>query len=122
MTSHSFVSTGRTDSRRQCASCEMRVRYGDPKPNDTWATRLRLTQESINLLLVAAAEYRDLSGEMDDPESAVSFVDWITLTALGRETGVRPDHDGGVGGTREDRHPFPLPLAELPGKARRVAS
>lgn len=121
---NNWVRTGRIDSRRLCASCESRVLYGDPRPGDTWAARLRLTREQLDLLLCAAAEFIEAGDG-----SAVEFVDWISGTVLGQPV-IRTDHDGAPprsesGGfarhaSYNHRHPFVLPQAELSPKIRKV--
>jgi hypothetical protein len=112
------VQTGRTlpRSRYECHSCHLRNAVGTPKTLDTWAMRLHgvpLTDEQMDLLLVAAAEFRDLCDACrncdhrdhltvcryrDDDEAppcgcvryepsgwanAVAFVDWLRPDALG---------------------------------------
>lgn len=116
-----WVKTGRIDSRRRCAGCNARIKLGDPAPTDTWPHRLHLTDEELDLLLVAAADYRDLAAEVGEPESAVSFADW--LAGVSRQSGVHVEHDGAPArnesGTLSDRaskhrHPDPLPVWTMP--------
>jgi hypothetical protein len=81
------VQTGRTlpRSRYECHSCQLRNAVGTPKSLDTWAMRLHgapLTSEQVDLLLVAAAEFRDLCEESGEYADAVSFVDWVRPDAL----------------------------------------
>jgi hypothetical protein len=78
------VETGRKLQRtpRRCEGCEARLTIGDPKPNGAWAQRLKLTPEQVDLLLIAAAEYRDLCDEAGEYQEAVAFVDWVSVDAL----------------------------------------
>ena len=63
------VQTGRTLPRErsyECHSCHLRNAMGVPKPLSTWPARIHavpLTEEQWELLLVAAAEFRDLCDE-----------------------------------------------------------
>ena len=125
MTNYGWVRTGRVDTRKVCTACGARIRLGEPKPTSTWPARLHLTDEQLNLLLVAAAEFVELG-----PESAVAFVDWVT--GVSRQSGIVGDHDGapprhesgGFAGHAHynHRHPFPLPEASLPRGWRREQS
>lgn len=79
--------TGRTNGPAHrdslCHSCEARVKIGEPRARPLWAQRLRLTAEQHDLLLVAAAEYAELSDEAGEYELAVEFVDWIRPDVVG---------------------------------------
>ncbi len=77
------ILTGRTEARRQlCASCRVRIKVGEPRALDSWPTRLNLSQTQVDLLLVAAAEFRDLSDDAGEYADAVAFVDWMAPDAL----------------------------------------
>lgn len=81
---------GRTETGRiyprsrtyQCESCKVRNAIGEPRASDTWPARLHLTEVQLDLLLVAAAEFRDLSIEAGEPVNAIAFLDWIRPDAL----------------------------------------
>jgi hypothetical protein len=75
---------GRTLGRtwQLCAGCGGRVAIGEPKAGENWPARLELSREQIADLLVAAAEYRDLTAAAGEYESAVDFVDWMSVDAL----------------------------------------
>ncbi len=70
---------GRTLPRRtyQCASCGARAAVGEPKGIDSWPPSVKLSSAQVRLLLVAAAEYRDLAEDAGEYEHAVQFVDWV---------------------------------------------
>jgi hypothetical protein len=80
--------TGRHLPRRkyECESCQVHRAIGAPKAGDTpnWPAKLNLSQHQIDQLLIAAAEYRDLSEEAGEYESVVAFVDWLAPDALRR--------------------------------------
>jgi hypothetical protein len=85
------ATTGRTLARTNnyvCESCKVRRALGEPKPNDSWAQRLHLTQLQIDLLLLAATEFELLSEDAGTVSNAVDFVDWCAPDALDE---VRPD-------------------------------
>jgi hypothetical protein len=117
-----WVKTGRVDSRRACLSCQARIRLGEPHPTSNWAERLRLTKEQTDLLLVAAAEFSELSEEAGEYALAVTYVDWVA--GVLRQSGIRFEADGAPprneSGTAADvrqmrhRHPDPIPFAPLP--------
>ena len=120
---------GRIDARKfRCPGCDARMMYGEPRPNLTWPVRLRLDPETADLLLVAAAEFSELSAEAGEYESAVAFIDWVGgVTRLRIHNTAGPDHDGApprseAGGPghppSQQRHPFPIPVVELPRKLR----
>lgn len=135
MTEKGAVLTGRISDRgRLCAGCGERIKLGTPKPSSAWAARLRLTPEQVDLLLVAAAEYAEASDEVGEYESAVEFVDWVRLDALGLVSLDPPTIDGiskpevytaakgEKGGLRKynHRHPDPIPYIPLSGSMRRI--
>jgi hypothetical protein len=63
-------------SSHLCAGCGGRITIGDPKAVELWPlTNLNKVQRK--LLLVGAAEYRDLCDEEGEYESAIQFVDWL---------------------------------------------
>jgi hypothetical protein len=118
-----WVKTGRIDTRRYCMGCQARIRLGDPLPTAQWPERLRLTKEQTDLLLVAAAEFSELSEEAGEYALAVAYVDW--LVGVTRQSGVQVTHDGSPSRTMTGevasnvsnavhRHPDPIPFAELP--------
>jgi hypothetical protein len=121
------TTTGRTFARRaRCPSCDARQQFGEPKISGTWPARLRLTQEQIDLLLVAAAEFRDICDELGEYEEVVGFVDWIAPDALGKVSGkvieaegVAIMEGGFISGSMSYRHTSPDPLPVMP---RRKAS
>jgi hypothetical protein len=80
--------TGRHLPRRkyECESCQVHRAIGPPKAGDSpmWPAKLNLSQFQIDQLLIAAAEYRDLSEEAGEYESVVAFVDWLAPDALKR--------------------------------------
>lgn len=76
------VTTGRTDTRRLCLSCEARVKYGDPRNSEAWVARLQLNPEQVDLILLAAREYDLLCEEAGERSTAVEFTDWIRPDAL----------------------------------------
>lgn len=125
------VVTGRTDIRRYCLGCDQRIKIGEPHGSEQWPTRLRLSREQYDLLLVAAAEFSDLSQKADDPESSVAFLDWVSVDALGTRTHTFPEAEGAppvkeLSGYSKrpgtvHREPFPLPLADLPFRRRGVS-
>lgn len=72
--------TGRLKARTRplyCESCGVRRTIGEPKARDTWTSRLTLTPEEHDWLLVAAAEFEELSEDAQTVSNAVDFVDWI---------------------------------------------
>lgn len=80
MSTHSTtLIPGRTLTRAsdRCHSCNARKTVGDPKAIDSWPPSVTLAPAQIRLLLVAAAEYRDLTEESGEYEHAVQFVDWV---------------------------------------------
>lgn len=74
--------TGRERTRWICPGCDQRIYLGEPKAIGSWAQRLHLSREQYDLLLMAAAEYRDLSDAAGEYESVVSFVEWVSVDAL----------------------------------------
>lgn len=48
---------------RTCHSCNIRIEFGEPKAGDAWTSQLWLTKQEFDLLLVAAAEYREINAE-----------------------------------------------------------
>jgi len=98
------VETGRTLPRSrtyQCHSCGIRNAVGEPKALDTWPARLHIERHQIDLLLAAAAEFRDLCDEAGEYADAVSFVDW-----------VRPDALSAAYSSPVKAEPAPVTLAE----------
>lgn len=69
-------------SSRLCESCGVRLTIGEPKATDYWPQRLALTKPQVDLLLQAAAEYRDLCDEAGEYEEAIAFVDWVAPDAM----------------------------------------
>jgi hypothetical protein len=78
----SGVTTGRQAIRYVCPSCEMRYKVGEPKAQDTWPAHLTMSPTQVDLLLVAAAEYRDLCEEAGEYQDVIGFVDWVRPDAL----------------------------------------
>ena len=79
------VVTGRQKARlteKLCIGCGMRRSIGDPKPNAIWPQRLSLTPEQVDLILVAAAEFEELSEQAGTISNAVDFADWMSVDAL----------------------------------------
>jgi hypothetical protein len=76
--------TGRTlaDRRRLCIGCNGRLMIGDPQTDAGWPARLHLSGAQVKDLLAAAAEYRELSSAAGEYESAIDFVDWMSVDAL----------------------------------------
>lgn len=117
------IRTGREKSRWLCANCNERIYLGEPRGNQVWPAQLSLTPDQVKLLLIAAAEYADISEKAGEPESAVGFVDWMAVDALRGEKWpshvvsegtkahningavARLQHQGNV-----HRDPFPLPI------------
>lgn len=123
MTNPVHIRTGRERSRWICPGCHERIMVGEPRATVTWPAQLTLTPDQVKLLLIAAAEYAELSEEAGEWESAVGFVDWMAVDALRGEKWVDPlisegakarNINGGVaviqhqGNTHRD--PFPLPI------------
>jgi hypothetical protein len=115
---------GRVDSTKaRCPGCEARLMYGEPRPNATWPERLRLDDETASLLLVAAADFDEMTVES---ETAIGFVDWVV--GVLRQSGHHVEADGAPnrsesGGfarhaSYNHRHPFVLPQASLSKKVR----
>lgn len=78
-------SAGRADTRDSyCLGCGARRTIGAPNSRGYWAQRLRLTPEQVDDLLVAAQEYAELCEESNIVETAVEFVDWMSIDALKR--------------------------------------
>lgn len=73
----SGVNTGRKRVRGNCPTCEQRRRIGDPGGHFPWSPRLNLTEEQRDLLLIAAAEFEDLSEEAGAFVTAIDFIDWV---------------------------------------------
>jgi hypothetical protein len=106
----------------RCQGCGVRLTIGDPRPLNGWPERLVLDDFTVNVLLTAAADYRELCIEADEPERAIDFVDWVA--GVLRQSGIRFEADGAPprneSGTAADvrqmrhRHPDPIPYAELP--------
>lgn len=72
--------TGRVKARSgplYCATCGMRRLIGEPKARDAWTSQLTLTKREHEWLLVAAAEFEELSEEAQTVSNAVDFIDWI---------------------------------------------
>ena len=87
MTTESGVETGRTLPRSrtyECESCHVRRAIGVPKVSDTWPAQLHINAVQLDLLLLAAAEFRDLCEEAGMYADAVEFVDWVRPDALSR--------------------------------------
>ena len=105
-----------------CESCNARLTYGEANPNALWYPRLQLSEDQVNFLLIAAAEFSELSRQADDPADAVEFVDWLRPSVIGDYV-APPDFDGAPPRTHEGlptterrrghRHPDPLPVASL---------
>jgi len=79
--------TGRTFVREKhtCESCKTRQRVGVPKSGEgTWPARLYIAEGQMDVLLLAAAEFRDLCEEAGEYADAVSFVDWVRPDAVKR--------------------------------------
>lgn len=87
------VQTGRRDARKLCESCKVRIRVGELRTSEIWPQRLLLTEEQLNLILLAAGEFDRLTDEAGEPETAVAFVDWLRPSALnaGDEPTIRVD-------------------------------
>lgn len=83
------VETGRVYPRSrtyECHSCQQRNAIGEPKASESWAAKMHaagITEEQMDLLLLAAAEYRELCAEVGEPAEAVDFLDWVRPDALG---------------------------------------
>ena len=60
----------------RCASCNARVRFGRPNHNGRWDT-VHLAEGDWRRLLMAAAEFDQLSNEHGEDSHAVEFMDWI---------------------------------------------
>ncbi len=103
------VYTGRTDVRRYCLGCDQRIKVGEPRGTAAWPSRLRLSREQYELLLVAAAEFSDLSQKAHEQESSVAFLDWVSVDALGNRTHTFPEAEGTKLRDNIVRDPFPLP-------------
>ena len=106
-----------------CESCNARLTYGEANPNALWYPRLQLSEDQVSFLLIAAAEFSELSRQADDPADAVEFVDWLRPSVIGDYV-APPDFDGAPPRTNEglptnrhvhyvQRHPDPLPVASL---------
>jgi len=120
------------DPKAYCQSCTVRLTIGEPRPSEGWPASLRLSKDQHDLLLQAAAEFRDLCIEVREPESAIDFVDWLAVDVLGLSSGRQVEHDGaqprgektlGEGRWRNyhHRHPDPLPTVTLPRSIRGAA-
>lgn len=59
------VETGRIMPRRtyECHSCHVRNAIGVPRASDSWPPQLHLSEKQMDLLLVAAAEFREMCEE-----------------------------------------------------------
>lgn len=83
--------TGREAARGRrgiCLSCQQRYMLGEPKASESWPAQLHLSAEQVDLLLIAAAEYRDLCEEAGEYETVVAFVDWLAPDVLGKTHSV----------------------------------
>lgn len=60
----------------RCPTCDIRLVVGEPSPDARWEG-MSLTQEQVNKLLLAAAEFDDVAEQYNDRPSAVEFVDWL---------------------------------------------
>jgi hypothetical protein len=81
------VETGRTYPRLrnyECESCHQRNAIGAPRASDTWPASLSINAKQMDLLLIAAAEFRDLSEEAGEHPDAIDFLDWVRPDALTR--------------------------------------
>ena len=80
------VTTGRTLLRewQLCQGCNARLTIGEPRTSDdsAWWQRLRLTEQQRDLLLLAAAEYRDLCEEAGEYQDVVEMIDWLSPSVL----------------------------------------
>ena len=114
-----------------CVGCGQRRTVGEPRQSVKWSKELMahpLTREQVDLLLIAAAEYRALSIEVGEPPDPVAFMDWVSVDALGFEHrlveydgGRTRLEEGGFGRQYRHRHPDALPQAALPDEIRRMA-
>jgi hypothetical protein len=80
--SHVGVTTGRTMERKACPGCNLRYSVGAPQASDTWPARLSLSPYQLDLLLLAAAEFRELCDEAGEYADCVDFLDWVRPDAL----------------------------------------
>lgn len=82
---------GRSETGRQyprsrtyeCHSCHQRNAIGTPRASESWPAKLRLSERQIDTLLIAAAEFRDLSEEAGMESDPIAFLDWVRPDALG---------------------------------------
>jgi hypothetical protein len=81
------IETGRIQERasKLCEGCGTRLTIGAPKAQETWPQRLTLTVDQRDLLLIAAAEYEELSEQAQTISNAVEFIDWISPSVLEEE-------------------------------------
>lgn len=112
-------------SRKRCPTCDARFQFGEPKGTDSWPRRLSLSQEQVNLLLTAAAEFMELHHEYvrrslkegeppPDMPSAVEFMDWVAPDALYDGYRIHRDYDGIRRHVDAPGSADPLPYAPLP--------
>lgn len=91
MGDRSGVTTGRNLTRvgNVCHGCHARIEIGEPKGSDSWPARLSLTKDQVDLLLLAAVEYEEMSEEAQHISNACEFVDWLApdvIPGLSTET------------------------------------
>ncbi len=65
-----------------CEGCGVRLTLGEPKAGDAWTSMLRLRPKQRDLLLQAAAEYRELTEEVGEYQDVVQFLDWISVDVV----------------------------------------
>jgi hypothetical protein len=79
------VETGRIYPRLrqyECESCHQRNSIGKPRASDTWPAQLFIPERMMDVLLLAAAEFRDLCVESGVDGDAIDFLDWVRPDAI----------------------------------------
>ena len=83
------MALGRTVAHRNnvhvgyCQGCNVRLLVGEPKAGEgMWPAQLHISAAMMDVLLIAAAEFRDLCEEAGEYADAVEFVDWVRPDAI----------------------------------------
>ncbi len=76
--------TGRTMSRDYCHGCKAGIKLGNPSSSWKWNTRLTLTEDQWDQLLLGAADLDEVSMEAGEWPTAVEVIDWLEVSSRER--------------------------------------
>lgn len=87
------IETGRTFVREKhtCESCKVRNKVGKPKAGEgMWAARLHVDIDTLDTMLIAAAEFVELCDEAGEYADAIAFMDWVRPDAISERGSISP--------------------------------